>query len=54
MKWKSINRNTFNIEFEEYLKTLTPNKDVLECFENIFLDLLKNRKSIFEKQELEW
>lgn len=51
MKWKSINRNKFEIEFCKYLKNLTPNNNVIECFEKMFLDAYENRKSIYEKQE---
>ena len=53
MKWKSINRDTFNKEFQEYLSKLTPNDKVIECFEKIFLDLYKKRNQIFEKQKIE-
>ena len=51
MKWKSINRDILHKEFTEVLKNITPKKDVLKCFENIFLDLLKERKNNFDKHE---
>jgi len=47
LKWKSINRDKFHSEFDEILKTLTPKKDTIKCFEEIFIDLLKDRKDIF-------
>lgn len=51
MKGKSINRENIHNEFFELLKQLTPNENLLDCFEKIFLDLSKNRKNIFEEQE---
>ncbi|MDD3145487.1 MAG: recombinase family protein [Candidatus Gracilibacteria bacterium] len=53
MKGKSINRNIFDKEFRNYLSNLTPNEEILNCFEKIFLDIYKNRNKIFEKQKIE-
>jgi len=33
------------------IKGLTPNEELLDCFEKVFLDLLKDRKNIFKEQE---
>jgi len=38
-------------EFDNLLKNLNPKEDVLKCFEEIFLDLVKNRKSVTEEQD---
>ena len=51
MKWKSINRDTFDKEFSKYLAMLTPSNSVLACFEKIFLDVYKNKNKVFEKQK---
>ena len=51
LKWKSINRNKLHKELEKLLVNLTPKKDTIKCFENIFIDLLKDRKNIFIENE---
>jgi len=51
MRWKWINRDTLEKEFCNYLKTITPNENILKCFQEIFLDKYKQRNKIFEEQK---
>ncbi len=36
LKWKSINRDDFHKYFYDYLKDITPNKDLIESFQDIY------------------
>jgi len=51
MGWKSINRDTLETTFTQYLRNLTPKKEVIACFEKIFLDTYKKRKAHISKQK---
>lgn len=52
MKWKSINRDKFHKEFEEYIYSLIPNTRLINLFKLIFTDEVEKRRNN-QEQEIE-